>query len=160
MSGRLKAFLLLALALLRTLVRRAFGAGRGGIAAFRENYDADALPPLTGDERQQLGSFGRCIACGLCDRGEAARIAASGGAYRGVMSLVLAGSRSMPDFRAAAVAFGHVPDDVLADKERLCPTGVPFRRIARFVREKADEVGGPLLLPGAVSSERTNEAGL
>lgn len=159
-SGRLKAFLLLALALLRTLVRRAFGGGRGGIAAFRENYDADGLPPLSGEERSELGSFGRCIACGLCDRGEAGRIAASGGAYRGVMSLILAGSRSMPDFRAAAVAFDHVPEDVLADKELLCPTGVPFRRIAQFVREKADEVGGPLLLPSAVSSERTNEAGL
>lgn len=158
--GRLKAFFLLAWALFRTLVRRLFGGGRGGIAAFRENYDADALPPLDEDERRELGSFGRCIACGLCDRGEGERVAASGGAYRGVMSLVLAGSRSMPDFRAAAVAFDHVPDEVLADKERLCPTGVPFRRIARFVREKADEVGGPLLLPGSVSSERTNDAGL
>ncbi len=160
MSGRLKAFLLLALALLGTLLRRAFGGGRGGIAAFRENYDADALPPLGEEERHELASFGRCIACGLCDRGEAGRIAASGGAYRGVMSLVLAGSRSMPDFRAAAVAFEHVPDEVLADKEALCPTGVPFRRIARFVREKADEVGGPLLLPAGPSSDRTNDAGL
>ena len=159
-SGRLKAFLLLALALLRTLVRRAFGGGRAGIAAFRENYDADALPPLSEEERSGLGSFGRCIACGLCDRGEAGRIAASGGAYRGVMSLILAGSRSMPDFRAAAVAFEHVPEDVLANKETVCPTGVPFRRIARFVREKADEVGGPLLLPGGPSSDRTNGAGL
>ena len=46
--------------------------------------------------------FGRCIACGLCDRGEGARIARSGGAYRGLMELVLASSRSMPDFAAAA----------------------------------------------------------
>ena len=79
---------------------------------------------------------------------------ASGGAYRGVMALMLAGSRSMPDFRASAYSFSFVPDDVLADKERLCPTAVPMRRIARFVRDKAAAVGGPLPLPREVASLR------
>jgi hypothetical protein len=99
-----------------------------------------------------MTAFGRCIACGLCDRGEADRIARSGGAYRGVMALVLAASRSMPDFRAAAYSFSFVPDEVLAEKERICPTGVPFRDIARFVRDKASAVGGPLPLPERVAS--------
>ncbi len=134
----MKAFYLLALALVRTLVRALFGGGRGGIAAFRANYDADGLPPVTEEERAAIGGFGRCIACGLCDRGEAARIAASGGEYRGVMSLVLAASRSMPDYRVVARSFDHVPGAVLADKERICPTRVPMRRIARFVRDKSE----------------------
>jgi succinate dehydrogenase/fumarate reductase-like Fe-S protein len=143
---------LLSLALLRTMLRLLFRRGRGGISAFRANYDADGLPPVTQDERLKLPSFSRCIACGLCDRGEAARIADSGGAYRGTMALVLAASRSMPDFRAAAYSFSFVPEHVLAEKERICPTGVPFREIARFVRDKAQAVGGPLPLPPKLQS--------
>jgi succinate dehydrogenase/fumarate reductase-like Fe-S protein len=152
LSGRLKAILLLSFALLRTLLRLLFARRRRGIGAFRENYDADGLPPVSADERERMTRFGRCIACGLCDRGEAQRIAFSGGAYRGTMALVLAASRSMPDFRAAAYSFSFVPDEVLAEKESICPTGVPFRDIATFVRAKANAVGGPLPLPDRVAS--------
>jgi hypothetical protein len=151
-SGRIKALFLLALALVKTLIVRFFTRGGDGIARFRENYDADGLPPVTAEERANLVSFQRCIACGLCDRGEAARIARSGGAYRGVMALVVAGSRSMPEFRAAAYGFEFVADEVLAQKESICPVRIPFRQIARFVREKAEAVGGPLPLPTHVSS--------
>jgi hypothetical protein len=142
--GRVKAIWLLALALIRTLLRRLFRRGRQGIAAFRANYDEDRLPPVSAEERAELGMFGRCIACGLCDRGEGARMAASNGVYRGVMALMLADSRNMPDFRAAALSFQHVPDSVLAEKERICPTRVPMRRIARFVRAKARELSRSL----------------
>lgn len=153
MPARIKALWLLTLALLRTLLRLLFGRrARDGIAAFRANYDADGLPPVSAEERAKLATFSRCIACGLCDRGEGSRIAASGGAYRGTMALVLAASRSMPDFRAAAYSFSFVPDEVLAEKERICPTGVPFREIARFVRDKAEAVGGPLSLPPKLAS--------
>jgi hypothetical protein len=155
--GRLKALLLLALSLLRTAVGRAFRGGGTGIRAFRENYDADGLPPVTLEERLAMTDFQRCIACGLCDRGEAERIACSGGAYRGVMALMLSGSRSMPDFRAAAYSFSFVSDTVLAEKERICPTSVPMVAIARFVRAKADAVGGPLPLPSSVISLRPAE---
>ena len=152
MPPRLKAILLLALYLFKTLGRRLFTRNKSGIAAFRRNYDADGLPPVTPEERAVMPDFSRCIACGLCDRGEAGRIAASGGAYRGVMALVLAGSRSMPDYRAAAYSFGFVSDEVLAEKEAICPTQVPFRAIAHFVRDKAAAVGGPLPLPARIES--------
>ena len=159
MPPRLKAILLLALYLLKTIGRRIFFSGsKSGIAAFRTNYDADGLPPVSPAERSAMPEFSRCIACGLCDRGEAERIAASGGAYRGVMALVLAGSRSMPDYRAAAYSFGFVSDEVLAEKEALCPTQVPFRAIARFVRDKAAAVGGPLPLPPRIESLRPRES--
>jgi len=68
------------------------------------------------------------------------------------MALVLAASRSMPDFRAAAYSWSFVSDEVLAEKERICPTLVPFRDIARFVREKAAAVGGPLPLSPKLQS--------
>ncbi len=53
------------------------------------------------------------------------------------MAVVLASSRSMPDFDAAALALDHVPEAVLAAKEDVCPTGVPFVALSRFVRAKA-----------------------
>ena len=152
MGGRFKALVLLAGALLRTLLYRLFSRREDGIAAFRSRYDEDGLAPVTPEERPMMAEFQRCIACGLCDRGEAERIARSGGAYRGVMGLVLAGSRSMPDYRAAAYSFGFVSDEVLAQKETICPTGVPFRKIARFVRNKAGAVGGPWPLPPRIAS--------
>jgi len=151
-SGRLKALLLLALAFIKTLLLRPFTTGHDGVARFRENYDPDGLPPVTPDERAIMTRFERCVVCGLCDRGEGERMARSGGAYRGVMALVVAGSRSMPDFRAAAYGFGFVPEEVLLDKERICPVRIPFRRIAKFVHDKAAAVGGPLPLPSHVPS--------
>jgi len=152
MPPRLKAILLLALYLVKTVGRLLFTRNKAGIAVFRANYDADGLPPVSPLEREAMPAFSGCIACGLCDRGETARIAASGGAYRGVMALVLAGSRSMPDYRAAAYSFSFVSDDVLAEKELICPTRVPFRAIACFVRDKAGAVGGPLPLPPRIDS--------
>jgi hypothetical protein len=137
---RLKALFLLAWALIRTVFRRMFTNDNDGIRRFVENYAADRLPPVSPEERERLMGFGRCIACGLCDRGEGARIVASGGTYRGVMSLMLAASRSMPDFDAAALSFAHVPDEVLAEKEAICPTAVPMRKIAHFVQSKAREL--------------------
>jgi hypothetical protein len=147
----IKALWLLGWALVRSLLRRLV-TRRDGIHRFRKNYDPDALPAVTPDERHIIPEFSRCIACGLCDRGEGGRIANSGGAYRGVMGLMVSSSRGMPDFRAAAYSFSFVPDGVLEAKERLCPTGVPMRQIARFVRDKADAVGGPLPLPAQLAS--------
>lgn len=139
MPPRLKALLLLAMTLVTTLLRRAFTRRQDGLAAFRRNYAADGLAPITAEQRKELAGFGGCIACGLCDRGESERIAKSGGAYSGLMEIVLAGSRSMPDFGATALSLSHVPEEVLAEKERICPTRVPFRKMAAFVREKSRE---------------------
>jgi hypothetical protein len=149
--ARLKALWLLTRAVLRALLSRAAPAG-GGLLAFRANYDEEGLPPVTQEEREALTEFGRCIACGVCDRGEAERIRRSGGAYRGLMPLMLAASRSMPDFRAAAYSFSFVSERVLRDKQQQCPTGMPMLKVARFVKAKAEEVGGPLPLPARIDS--------
>jgi hypothetical protein len=136
LSGRALALAVLARSLLQVTLAKLFGA-RTGIALFHENYDADRLPPVDAAERAELPRFSRCIACGRCDVGEAARMAESGGAYPGLMAIVLASSRSMPDFDAAALALDHIPEAVLAAKEDVCPTGVPFVALSRFVRAKA-----------------------
>jgi hypothetical protein len=137
MRGRLKALFLLALALIRTLWRLLWGGGRGGLERFKQNYADDGLTAVSSEEREAMRSFGRCIACGRCDAGDADRIVASRGRFRGTMNLVLAASRSMPDYRAAAEGFDYLSREALRDKEGLCPTRVPLSRLAQFVRENA-----------------------
>lgn len=155
---------MLARSLVKVTLDRLFGA-RTGLALFHDNYDADRLPPVDAAERAEIARFSRCIACGRCDVGEAPRIARSGGAYPGLMAVVLASTRSMPDFDAASLALEHVPEEVLAAKEDVCPTGVPFVSLARFVRAKAalmraepaalDAPVAPPALTGAVEPEPT-----
>jgi hypothetical protein len=153
LSGRALALAVLAWSLIKVFVDRLFGV-KTGLSLFHENYDADRLLPLDAAEREQIVRFSRCIACGRCDMGEADRIANSGGAYPGLMTIVLASSRSMPDFDAAALALEHVPEEVLAAKEGVCPTRVPFRDLARFIRAKAFIQGAA----GATTANTTKAA--
>ncbi len=140
--GRLHALLILAWALVRSLLAPFVGARRG-LSDFRESYAADRLPPVDADERRYLQQLSGCIGCGLCNVGEGARIAASSGAYAGVMDLMLASSRSMPDYDAAIRSFDAIGDARLAELETRCPVRVPMRKVASFVRTKAAEVAAP-----------------
>lgn len=142
LSGRALALAVLVWSMLKVTLDRLFGV-KTGLPLFLENYGPDRLPPVDADERAELARFSGCVACGRCDVGESERVAASKGAYPGLMQIVLASSRSMPDFDAAAIAFEHVPDEVLAAKERVCPTLVPLRDLARFVRRKAEATRAP-----------------
>jgi len=134
---RLHALVILAWAFLKTLLAPIFGERRG-LAAFQASYGR--LLPITPDERKRLPTFTGCVACGRCNIGESSRIVASKGVYAGVMDLVLASSRSMPDYDAAARSFECVDEARLAELEQLCPTGVPMRDIRAFVLTKAREV--------------------
>jgi hypothetical protein len=137
--GRIHALFILAWALLRTLLAPLLGTRRG-LEAFRESYAKDRLPAVLPDERRFLPALSGCIACGLCDEGEGARIAASGGRYGGVMDLMLASSRSMPDYDAAALSFEAIGDERLAQLEGRCPVRVPMRKVKLFVLSKALEL--------------------
>ena len=139
---RLHALFILALCLVKSLLAPLFGARRG-LREFREDYGPDRLPPVTPDERRVLPLLSGCIACGLCDIGEGVRAVRSGGAYAGAMDLMLASSRSMPDFDAALRSFAAVSDARLAELERRCPTRVPMRTVAAFVRGKGAEIAPP-----------------
>jgi hypothetical protein len=140
--GRLHALFILAWALIRSLAAPLLGTRRG-LRDFRRSYAADRLPPVSPEERRLLPALGGCVACGLCDVGEGARIARARGAYAGVMDLMLASSRSMPDYDAAVRSFDAVGDARLAELEARCPTRVPMRKVAAFVRAKAAEVAAP-----------------
>ena len=153
--GRLHALVILAWALVRSLLAPLLGTRRG-LAGFRSNYAADRLPPLTPAERAVLPELTGCIACGLCDVGEGARIARSGGVYAGVMDLMLASSRNMPDYDAAAPSFRAIGDQRLAELEARCPVGVPMRKVAAFVRGKAAEMASAV--PAADPRAKRNAA--
>jgi hypothetical protein len=140
--GRLHALLILAWALVRSLLAPLLGTRRG-LADFRKSYAPDRLPPVSPEERRTLPTLEGCVACGLCDVGEGPRIARSGGVFAGVMDLMLASSRSMPDFDAAARSFDAIGDARLAELETRCPVRVPMRKVAAFVRAKAAEVAAP-----------------
>jgi hypothetical protein len=58
------------------------------------------------------------------------------------MQLVLASSRSIPEFDAAARSIAHVPEPVLASKTARCPVAIPFTDLARFLRSKAQVASG------------------
>jgi succinate dehydrogenase/fumarate reductase-like Fe-S protein len=128
---------LLAWAFLVMIAKKLFGRGPHGLELFQANFQAERLTSVSSAERSEIAAFSRCIACGRCDTGDGDRIAASRGAYPGTMALMLASSRSMPDFAAAIDALRFVSDEELAQKERLCPTAVPMRRIAAFIRRHA-----------------------
>jgi hypothetical protein len=136
--SRLHALFVLAWGLIRSLLAPLLGTRRG-LNDFLRSYAADRIPPLTPAERHLLPSLGGCIACGLCDVGEGAAMARSGGRYAGVMDLMLCSSRNMPDYDAAARSFEAVGDERLAALELRCPARVPMRRVANFVRAKAAE---------------------
>jgi hypothetical protein len=154
---RLHAALLLAWALLRSLLAPLFGSRRG-LAEFKASYAPDRLPTVAADERRVLPKLSGCIACGLCDLGEGVRAAEARGLYRGTMDLMLASSRSMPDFDAAVVSFAKVPDERLAELEARCPARVPMRRVAAFVRSKAAEVEAMRHLTGDEAGTETAAA--
>jgi hypothetical protein len=137
--GRLHALIILGWALVRSLLAPLFGRRRG-LAEFRRSYAADRLSPISPEERRVLPELSGCIACGLCNVGEGSRIARSAGAYAGVMDLMLASARNIPDFDVAARSFDAVGDDRLAQLELRCPTRVPMRKVAAFVRAKAAEL--------------------
>ena len=137
-SGRALAAIVLAVALVRVLFARMAGAFTG-IQLFRANYGPDRLPAVTPREREVMPSFSGCFGCGRCDLGEGERMRSSRGAYPGLMALVLASSRSMPDFDAAARGFAFVPIEVLKEKRRCCPAEIPFDTLGSFVLAKAAE---------------------
>jgi hypothetical protein len=143
----MRSLWLLATAFVKVQLLRLFGR-RTGLPVFEANYGPDKLPALSPREQTELPAYSGCIACGLCDVGEGERMARSRGAYPGLMQIVLASSRSFPDFDAAVLALDHVPESVLAEKEPICPSGVPFVKLARFVRAKAaDTARGSVLGP-------------
>lgn len=145
-TGRLKAYPLLAFAFATTVLSRWLHAILGlvgirfgrryGLAAFKRNYAPDGLNAMReGDETILLGAA-RCIACGRCERvrtDTGAGLPVFAPERVGLMTLVLATTRATPDAVEALEGWRTHPDDELERAEAVCPTRVPLRRLAEFV---------------------------
>ena len=103
-----------------------------GIALFHENYEADRLPAVDAADRARLATFSRCFACGLCDVGEAERIAASRGAYGEA-----AGEWTAADARGFA-RLAALPGELHARVGRQCAVSKREQKL-----ETAATKGGP-----------------
>lgn len=134
-SGPALAVFVLAWAIFKVFLKRLFNRTTG-LPQFRAAYDGDRLPPYDSADRALLPRLSGCLACGRCDVGEGARMAASNGSYPGLMAVVLACSRSTPDFDAAARVLASVPESSLREREGCCPANVPFVELARFVARR------------------------
>lgn len=126
---------------LRTGIRRLVGGTRG-MEAFIENYLDDRLPPLAPEERSLLVALDGCIACGLCDT-VSIEIGRSAGAdvkseFYGPSALPISFSRHPPDFEGLEAYLAHLDREDLGRIEGICPARVPFRQLARMVRQVAE----------------------
>jgi hypothetical protein len=143
MSGRLKAYVLLAWAFITTLISRWLTLGnRYGLRAFHANYAADRLDAMTQADRHVLLGAGRCTACGRCQQGDGPLLLESRGAYPGLMTLVLSAARDTSDAAQGARGFAWLSVAELERREALCPEQVPIVQLARFVTRHAAEQGG------------------
>ncbi|HUB07278.1 MAG TPA: hypothetical protein VMB50_09760 [Myxococcales bacterium] len=106
---------------------------------FRENFLPEGLVPTTPEDRERLREASRCIACLLCD-GPAAEVGL--GAKPSLVPLVFSRSSvDLPRSRAAVQQLVSAPE-VLAAGERLCPSGVPLRRLTEWLAGRLARVEG------------------
>jgi ferredoxin len=119
---QLQALLWLAWSLLVSLLRPIWG-GKRGLRHFDASYKKEGFVRMRQADRKLLKTFTGCIACRMCD-----------GVSPGISTMVLAGSRATSD----ASTQPEFEDALLARAERVCPTGVPIRRMHAWVRRQAD----------------------
>jgi hypothetical protein len=135
MWGRFRAWVMLAVAWLLMTSSRLLRIGtRYGLGAFERNYAADGILPTTREDRALLLQAGRCIACGRCERGDAALRVQGNPDYPGLMTLVLATTRNQPDFAEAAPSWSLLSEETLSQRQRRCPTAVPIARLGPLVQ--------------------------
>ncbi|MHB8420354.1 MAG: hypothetical protein ACYDCL_19965 [Myxococcales bacterium] len=111
--------------------------GAPGASRFRENFLPERLVPTSPEDRERLREASLCIACRLCD-GPAAE--AGLGALPSLVPLVFSRSSvELPRCRAAIESLLAAPA-VLDAGERLCPSGVPLRRLTEWLAERLARV--------------------
>lgn len=120
----------------KRLIGRAF-LPRRGLARFLESYGPEGLFPLEPEEKDVVASLSRCTACGACDARFDAYDRIARTTLRSPSELVLAASRSLPDWDALAAPIAELEKGDLAALEAVCPARVPFARVARVAKERA-----------------------
>ena len=120
-------------------------AERKGKRRFLANYAAEALVPMTAQDRTELPRFSGCINCGLCDAVCPLVGRAAPEDFRGPSLFALAYSRATPELPHLRRVIStldecgscHVCQDV-------CPRAVPLLAIFAFTKRKLLEVDAAL----------------
>ena len=96
-------------------LKKPFASDVPGKRRFLESYRADGLVPLDEKARARLPAYEGCLSCGLCDATSAFLLV-----------------------RAHLDAWGSCAECTRC--EAVCPTGVPLRELAAFVRALAEAI--------------------
>jgi hypothetical protein len=106
----------------------------GGLDRFEKNFFPERLLPTTRADRERMKECSRCVACGLCD---AAFAEAGAGERPSLLPMVFSRSKVELPFAADDVRRLASSPELLRAAERLCPTGVPLERLARWLEQRS-----------------------
>lgn len=116
------------------------GDERSGKERFLRNYAVEGNLPTSAEDLRALRGASRCIHCGLCDAHDPSLSKLPRAVTDGPSALPVALSRAMPDLPHARPVLPLLEDAALAEGERVCPTRVPLREIAAYLRRKLGEL--------------------
>lgn len=140
MTALVKAYTLLAFALLTTVLSRWFGLGkRYGLPAFHRNYAAERLNAMRPTDANVLVAAGRCVACRRCEDGDLELMQKHPGVYPGLMTLVLSSARETSNAGLALPAWQVFAEGDLERRQALCPEHVPIVALSEHVRHHAEQ---------------------
>ena len=117
-------------------LKKPFRDQEDSLRQVKENYAADGLLTLTAEERLRLPAFETCLSCGLCDA-MCSDLAAAKSLFQGAPqpTQLVYSTRLWPNLPLAEEierAFSACGE--CRDCEAVCPTGVPLRELAAFIR--------------------------
>lgn len=109
-----------------------------GLLRFKASYGPERLFELEREEQEVVASLSRCIACGICDAHFGSYDDVARTAMRAPSDVILAHTRSLPDWDALALPLAQLERGDLARIERLCPARIPLSRVVEVAKRRAE----------------------
>lgn len=113
---------------------------RPGKVRFLANYAPEGNIPTSLEDRAVLRGASRCIHCGLCEAYDNELSKLPRTLYDGAALIPVALTRASPDLPRARQLLSRLDPSLLASAEAVCPTRVPLRDLAAYLKRKLDEL--------------------